>query len=423
MTSLHVVLVLYKTKILNISFFIAKRVAFNKQKSFSRFIIRLSVTATALSVAAMIITLAFVNGFQQTVAQKVFSFWGHIRVQHFEINKSLVSEETPITKNDTVELALKRIPEVAKVQIFATKSAVIEKDKNIEGILLKGIDSNYDSTTIKRFMQQGRWLNFTDSLYSKEIVISVNAARELNAKLNDTIHVFFVSPEEGTSTYRPVKVVGIYKTGIEEYDKLFALGDIRLIRRLSNWTNNEIGGYEVVLKDYTTMNAVSSKIDLPAIWSSKTIKEVYPNIFDWLNIQDVNRNVMFVVMSIVAIINLITCLLILVLERIRMIGILKAIGTEDGTIQHIFLYHAGLITLAGIGIGLVVGTGLCLLQQYFGFIKLDESNYYVSIAPIYIVWWQVVLVCAGTAFVCFTALTIPALLIKKINPVKAIQFR
>ncbi len=408
---------------LNLSVFIAKRIAFNKQQSFSRFIIRLSITATALSVATMIITLAFVNGFQQTVAEKVFSFWGHIRVQHFSINKSLVSEENPIQQNDTVEATLKAHPQVKQVQIFATKSAVIEKDKNIEGILLKGIDHHYDSATLKQFMLHGRWLNFSDSMYSPEIIVSATIATELSIHVNDTIRVFFVSADEGNSAYRKVKVVGIYKTGIEEYDKLFAIGDIRLIRRLSNWEHNEIGGYEVFLNNYTTMNEVNDALDLPTVWSSKTIKEVHPNIFDWLNIQDVNRNVMFVVMAIVAIINLITCLLILVLERIRMIGILQAIGCTNTTIEKIFLYHASMITIVGIGIGLVIGVGLCLLQQYTGLITLDESNYYVSVAPVSMVWWQVILVCVITALVCFLALTIPALLIRKIKPVKAIQFR
>lgn len=423
MVGILVVLSLAKIVPLNISIFIAKRIAFNKQQSFSRFIIRLSVTATALSVAAMIITLAFVNGFQQTVAQKVFSFWGHIRVQHYSINKSLVSEETPIGRNFAIENSLKNNPLIKQVQVFATKSAVIEKDKNIEGILLKGISAEYDSSTLHQFLQQGRWLNFTDSLYSREIIISATAAQELSIHLNDTIRVFFVSPKEGTSAYRPVKVVGIYKTGIEEYDKLFAIGDIRLIRRLSDWKDDEIGGYEVFVKDYATMTQVNETLDLPTIWGSKTIQEVYPNIFDWLNIQNVNRNVMFVVMTIVAIINLITCLLILVLERIRMVGILQAVGCNNQTIEKIFLYHASITTLAGIAFGLLLGVGICLLQYYTGFITLDESNYYVSVAPVKIIWWQVILVCISTAIVCFFALSIPALLVRKIKPVKAIQFR
>jgi len=408
---------------LNLSFFIAKRLAFNKKQSFSGFIIKLSITATALSVAAMILTSAFVNGFQETIAKKVFSFWGHIRVQYYETNKALISEETPIHKSIEVEKIIASNPNVKKVQSFATKSGVIEKNKNIEGILFKGVDENYDSTTLQSFIQQGSWLSFNDSLYSKEIIISSVIANELNIKLNDTIHIFFISPEEETSVYRPVIVKGIYKTGIEEYDKLFAIGDIRLIRRLSNWQDDEIGGYEVILKDYKDMDAVNNQFDLPVLWNSKTIKQIYPNIFEWLNVQDLNKIVLFMIMSVVAVINLITCLLILVLERLRMIGILKAIGAEDKTIRKIFLYYASIIALIGISIGFVVGIGLSLLQQYFGFITLDESNYYVAVAPIKIIWLHVIGICIAIAVICFAALAIPSLLVKKIKPVKAIQFR
>ena len=409
---------------MNIAFDIAKRIAFNKQKSFSRFIIRLSAGATALSVMAMIITLSFVNGFQKTVSQKVFSFWGHIRVQHFEPGKALVAEETPIEKNDSVVNLITQFPGVKKVQVFATKTAILENNKEIEGILFKGVDNNYDSTQIKQFIKYGRWLHFDDSLYSKEILVSAPMADELQIKLNDTIHIYFIS-SGGVKSRRKLLVAGIFKTGIEEYDKLFALGDIRLIRRLNDWQPNEIGGYEVFVNDYKQLDTINIQLlnKLPVIWASQTIREVYPNIFDWLNVQDVNRNVIFIVMAIVAIINLITCLLILVLERTRMIGILKALGAEDWLIRKIFLYHACFITLAGIGIGLFAGIGLCLLQQQFGIIRLDESNYYVSIAPVEIVWWQVALICVTTAAVCFISLIIPTILVKNIKPVKAIQFR
>lgn len=408
---------------MNVSFFIAKRLAFNKKQSFSSFIIKLSIVATALSIAAMIITSAFVNGFQETVAQKVFSFWGHLRVQYYETNKALISEENPIPKNKEVEQILIQNKHIKNIQAFATKSGVIEKNKNIEGILFKGIDNGYDSSTIKPFLQQGKWLNFNDSLYSKEIIVSSIMANELNLKLNDTINIFFVSSTEGNSVYRPVIIKGIYKTGIEEYDKIFVLGDIRLIRRLSNWDTNEIGGYEVVLKDYKQMDEVNSKLDLPVIWNSKTIKQIYPNIFEWLNIQDLNKAVLFIIMCVVAIINLITCLLILVLERIKMIGVLKAVGCNDFTIQKIFLFHASIIAFIGILIGCIIGLGLCLLQQNTGFITLDESNYYVSTAPVKIVWWQVFTICISVAVICFAALSIPIVLVKKIKPVNAIQFK
>ena len=373
----------------------------------------------------MIITLSFVNGFQQTVSQKVFSFWGHIRVQHFEEGKVLVAEEAPIAKNDTVESIIKQQKGVAQMQVFATKSAVLEKNKEIEGVLLKGVDAAYDSLQLKPFMKEGRWLQFNDSAYNKEIIVSAPIANALKLQLNDTVRINFISQDLGKITYRKLIVVGIYKTGIEEYDKLFAISDIRLIRRINDWQPNEIGGYEIFVNDYKQMDTINAQLleKLPNIWVSKTVRDVYPNIFDWLNIQDVNRNVIFIVMAIVAIINLITCLLILVLERTRMVGILKAVGANDWSIQQIFLYHASFITLVGVGIGLFLGIGVCLLQQHFGFITLDEANYYVAVAPIQIVWWQVILVCVVTALVCFLSLIVPTLLVKNIKPVKAIQFR
>lgn len=421
----NVVLTELKSCRLNLAFYIAKRIAFNRQKSFSRFIIRLSVAATALSVMAMIVTLAFVNGFQQTVAEKVFSFWGHVRVQKYEPNKSLVAEETPIDKNDTIENLIRQEPGVQRVQSFATKSAVLEKNKQIEGVLLKGIEKNYDSSKLKIYLREGRWLHFNDSSYSKEILVSAPIASQLQININDTVTVYFISIIDGSRTYRKLKVVGIYKTGIEEYDKLFILGDLRLIQRVNDWSPEQTGGYEIFLNDYKQIDSVSMRLSdkLPAEWMSRSIREVYPNIFDWLNIQDVNRNVIFIVMAIVAIINLVTCLLILILERTRMIGILKAIGAGDGVIRKIFLYHATVITAAGIGIGFVAGIGISLLQQYTGFIRLDETSYYVATAPVHIIWWQVLAVCVSTALVCYLSLIIPTWLIKKINPVKAIQFR
>lgn len=410
---------------LGFSFDIAKRIAFNRQKSFSRFIIRLSVAATTLSVAAMIITLAFVNGFQQTVASKIFSFWGHIRVQHYEAGKSLIAEETPFTYDSTINQLIQADKNVLRAQAFATKSAVIESKGEIEGVLLKGIDAGYDSTELKSFFTAGKWLQFEDNNYSKQIIVSKALANQLNIELNDTLKVHFVSSIDDSRTYRKLQVIGIYKTGIEEYDKLFVIGDLSLIRRINEWSSNQIGGYEVFVQDYTKMDSINQKLSdqLPAEWMSRTIREVYPNIFDWLNIQDVNRDVIFIVMSAVAIINLITCLLILILERTRMVGILKALGADNWTIQKIFLYHASVITFTGIILGLLLGIGICLLQQLTGFIRLDETSYYVREAPMIIIWWQVLAISAGTTIVCYASLIIPSLLIRKVNPVKAIQFR
>jgi lipoprotein-releasing system permease protein len=411
---------------LGLSYHIAKRIAFNKQQSFSRFIIRLSVAATAVSIIAMIITLAFVNGFQEKVADKIFGFWGHIRVQKYETGKSLISEELPLTKNKAVENSLAGAPGVVSYQSFATKSAVLESNTEIEGVLIKGIEKNENHAALNKFLVAGRWMQFTDSLYSKETIVSDAVAKQLQIKLNDTIKVHFVSTNaDAQKTYRKLVVVGFYHTGIDEYDKLFMIADINLIRRINNWEPDQIGGYEVFVDQYQNVDAISSGLSnaLPSEWMSKSIREIYPNIFDWLDIQDVNRNVVFIVMGIVALINLITCLLILMLERTNMIGLLKSMGANNWTIQKIFIVYASFITLAGVGFGLIIGVGICLLQQATGFITLDEASYYITVAPIKMIWWQVAAVCAGTSVVCFISLFLPTLLIPKVNPVKAIEFK
>ncbi len=405
--------------------FLAKRIAFNNQRSFSRFIIRLATAATALSVAAMIITLAFVNGFQYAISNKIFNFWGHLRVQEYEPDKSYIAEETPWPPNDTTLQILHIFPQIKQVQAFATKSAVVENNKEIEGILFKGVESNYNFSNLKSFLKQGQFPAFNDSAYSKDILLSQFIADELKIHLNDSVNVYFINQKEGRATVRRLHVCGLFKTGMDEYDKTFAIGDLRLLRRVYNWQHNEIGGYEIFLSDFKKMDTINTQLYeiLPQAWISRTIKQIYPNIFDWLQIQDVNRTVIFIVMSIVAVINLITCLLILILERTKMVGILKAIGSRDWTIQKIFLYHSTIIAGGGILIGLVFGLGICILQQHTGFIKMDESAYYVSEAPVYIIWWEVVAVCAGTLLVCLIALLLPTLFIKTIRPVKAIQFR
>ena len=374
----------------------------------------------------MIITLAFVNGFQEKVADKIFGFWGHIRVQKYETGKSLISEELPLTKNKTVENSLATAPGVVSYQSFATKSAVLESNTEIEGVLIKGIEKNENHSALKKFLVAGRWMQFTDSLYSKETIVSDAVAKQLQIKINDTIKVHFVSTNaDAQKTYRKLVVVGFYHTGIDEYDKLFMIADINLIRRINNWEPDQIGGYEVFVDQYQNIDAISGGLSnaLPSEWMSKSIKEIYPNIFDWLDIQDVNRNVVFIVMGIVALINLITCLLILMLERTNMIGLLKAMGATSWIIQKIFIVYASFITLAGVGFGLIIGVGICLLQQATGFITLDEASYYITVAPIKIIWWQVAAVCAGTSIVCFISLFLPTLLIPKVSPVKAIEFK
>ncbi|RYY56613.1 MAG: ABC transporter permease [Chitinophagaceae bacterium] len=426
---------------MKVAAFIANRIAFSRatksepggKRSFSRFIIRISISATIISVAVMIITLAFANGFQQEVSQKVFSFWGHVRIQEKQPFKTLIAEETPIVQKPSLVNEIRRDPRVEDIHPFATKYGILKTAEDVEGVMIKGFDSTYNFSHLRRFIKEGRPVRFNDSTYSREIMISVSTAKQLKLKLNDAVLIYFIRPgtndDSGAPDIRPdkLKICGIYQTGIEDYDKQFAIADIQLIRRLNDWDPAQVGGYEIFLKNYEQTPEVSAEIyelaDFPITWDSQSVQEISPNIFDWLNMQDTTRNVLIGFMMVVAIINLITCLIILVLERIRMIGILKALGATDWTVQKIFLRHSLFITVTGIVTGAALALGFLLLQKKTGFIKLNEEAYYLSEAAVDIVWWQVAIICAGTLLVCFLVLMIPSILVRKVQPVKAIGFR
>ena len=407
------------------SLFIARRLSRNRERSFSRSIIRLSIGATTISVAAMILSLAFINGFQDVISRKIFSFWGHLRIQHFEPYKVNTAEETPIFRDTAVETRILGMENIAHLSPFATKSAVLNANGSIEGILFKGVDASYPFARLNSFLKAGKWPNLEDSLYGREIVMPQPVADALMLKVGDELLIYFIQPGEERPRTRKLKICGIYRTGIDIYDKTFAIGDIRLLQRLNDWQPEQIGGYEVVLRNAEKPEASSDLIFpmLPEGWDSRTLLQIHPEIFDWLNLQNANKYILITVMTLVALINLITCLIILVLERTRMIGVLKALGMGDWQVQRIFLGYGTMILTWGIGLGSLLGLGIAWLQQRTGFIKLDETAYYMDRAPIQIIWWQVGAVLTGTFITCILVLMIPTIISRRIQPAKAVQFR
>lgn len=373
---------------------------------------------------AMILTIAFTHGFQDAIAQKMYGFSGHIRVQHFEPEKVEIAEEQPIMANDTVLQTIQADPEVLIAQPFATKYAIVKGPESFEGLLLKGVNKKYSFQHLQGFLKSGRWISFPDTVYSSEINLSSYTANQLNLHAGDKLFVYFIQPN-GSRRVRPMTVAGIFKTGIEDYDRINAIVDIRLIQRLNNWQPNEIGGYELFIRDYQMADSVSNRIfeQLPPGWNSLSISEIYGNIFDWLNLQDTTIAIVIIIMVLVAILNLVTCLIILLLERTHMIGLLKSLGSPDQTIQRVFIFHGAMITFGGILLGNILGLLICWLQQRYGFITLPEDSYFISTAAVKITWLQVLWVNLGTFLICFAVLLIPSyLLIRRMSPVRALRF-
>ncbi len=386
---------------------------------------RISIAATTISVAAMIVSLSFINGFQQIIAEKIFGFWGHIRVQHFEPLRANIAEETPIVQNDTAEYMISHNPLVSSYSIFATKSAILNANGTIEGILMKGISADYSFGKINKFLTKGHWPQFNDNTYSDNIVLSEYTANQLGTDVGKFVLIYFIQTDGSAPRTRKLRVSGLFKTGIDVYDKLYAIGDIKLIQKLNGWSSQDIGGYEINLHDPYTMDLAASEIyeKLPTGWNAQTLKELSPEIFDWLNLQNTNKVILITIMTIVALINLITCLIILLLERTSMIALLKALGARDIQIQRTFLAYGSWISGIGIVYGTVLGLAICFLQKYTGFIQLNEEAYYVNIAPVYIRYQDVLLVSGGTALISLAILFIPTYISRKINPSKALRFK
>jgi len=395
-----------KIKYLSTAFDIAKKISFQKEKTYTRFIVRLSIAATSISVAAIILTLAIVNGFQKSISDKVYQFWGHIRVASVSGEPMELKQEAAVLWSDSV----------ASVTPFINQSCVLSYGPDIEGVVMKGVPANSKIP----FIIKGAVFNTQDTSRN-DIIISDALANKLKIPLDSNIRIYLLN--NGNVVQRKMKVIGFYHSGIEEYDRQFVIVDIKTVQKLLN-NYTQIEGYAVGLKKDMPVDKVSDGMlhKMPKNWVATPINEYYPQIFDWINVQNVNKNVTISILLLIAIVNLLTCLFILMLERVNMIGTLTAMGASHSFLRQIFLYQASFICWIGISIGSAIGIGFALLQQKFNLIQLDESAYFIKNLPIHMDWMQVLIVIVSTAIVSYASFLIPTLWIKKIEPAKAIKF-
>ena len=394
---------------MNTAFEIAKRISFYKQKNYTRFIVRLSIVATAISVAAILLTFSIVNGFQSTISSKLYSFWGHIQIS--AVNSTNLKEDSLVAKN------IKKISNIQSASAFLNQTMVLAKDVEIEGLNAKGIA---DFTSIPNLIQ-GRLIQSNGQSPSKEIILSKNIATKLKIVIGDQVSLYFFQNDQVQE--RKLTVVGLFHSGIEEYDLKNIFVDIQLLQQMIQ-VPNAITGYQINVNDLSKIAETQNEIQsiLPDNWVNSASADIYPQLFDWIQVQNINRNITIIIMLLIAVVNLITCLLILLLERIPMIGSLNAMGATHSMIQKVFLYQASFIACIGIGLGLLVGLGISLLQLKFQWIQLDESAYLIDTLPIQIKPLQVFGVALGTAIICYLSFLLPTIWIRKISPAKAIRF-
>jgi lipoprotein-releasing system permease protein len=418
-------------------------VALSGNSSFSGLIIRIATVAVALSVGVMIIATALISGFKKEISAKLFGFQGHIHITDFETTQAL--EGRPIDtsapyrfKLDSLEgidvsykgangglssLFGKQKNGVRHVQAFIEKPSIFKAKDEIEGIILKGVGKDFDWAFMRQHLEEGDIIHLPDSAASSQVLISRQTAKRLDMRLGDKFLIYFIN--EAGSTRRRFEVCGIYNTGLAEKDERYALVDIRQLQRVNGWSETQATGLEVFLDDLNSLDGASEQIYelLPMNLYSQTIREKDADIFNWLELQNVNERVILGLMLLVCLINMATALLILILERTNMVGIMKALGSGNWAIQKIFLIYGAFITLLGLFFGNLLGIGLSLLQRQFGIIRLPEDDYYVSVAPIDLNLGTIMLLNLGVLVLVSLVLVVPSFLVRRITPVRAISFK
>ena len=374
----------------------------------------------------MIISVAVVIGFKNEIRRKIAGFGSHIQIINYDSNNSF--ETIPVSKNQSFYPSLDSVYGIRHIQVFATKPGIIKTRNDIQGAIVKGIGSDYDWSFFQENLKEGDVFIVNDSVKTDEVLISRYLSSLLKLKVGDQFGMYFIDDKPRG---RPFRITGIYETNLEEFDRQFILADIGHVQKLNNWTGDQVSGFEIILDDFSDIDYMTYVVN--GIAGARfyedgsklrviNIKQKYPQIFDWLGLIDKNVWIILGLMLIVACFNIISGLLIMILDRTNMIGILKALGTENRTIQRIFLYQAVYLLIRGLFWGNLIGLSLCWIQHYFRILKLEQSSYFIDYVPIYFNGFYFFLLNLGTLLITFLVLQLPSIIISRISPVKTIRF-
>ncbi len=404
---------------MNLPYFVAKRLSKPGKSSFSSVIHRIAVASVALGLAIMLVTFMILGGFQDNIKDKLFSFSGHLQIKKFSLTNSF--EEEPISMEDWRAEAIENDPFVDFIQPFAHKPGLLQKQDEVYGVLYKGITEDFRQSLFDEYLVEGEFITFNDSTFSREILVSRKMANDLKLEIGDRVVAYFIMDPPRT---RRFTVKGIYNTALDNFDKNVIIGDIKMIRRLNGWKPEQVGGYEVFLKDMNDIEdadmSVSLKVGIEQL--TERVDDNFAQIFDWLNLLRQNVSIFIWLILIVACFNMASVIFIMVMERTQMIGIFKAVGATNGQIRRIFSYNGIRLVIKGMLIGNIIALVFGAVQYYFRVIPLDPANYYMDYAPISWNWGIWIGLNVLVLLIVSVVLFFPTAIISRIRPVKAIRF-
>ena len=402
---------------MNVSWFIAKRIRSGKAGTFSSLVVKISIASIAIGLATMIVSIAILEGFRTSIHDKIFSFGGHIQVTKYNLNN--YQEEEPFSIDSVGPL--NKLPDIVSMQSYAVKTALLKTDEEVQGVLFKGIGTDANREAFSKNILQGSMPVYQESAKSMEVMISKKMADKLKLKLNDKVVVFFM---QNPPRARKLIIKGIFQTGLEEFDEVYLIGDLRIIQDINHWPADKIGGYEVYIKDFNQLDETTKHVfdAMPYDMQLQKITDKYVQIFDWLILLDNNVIILLTLIMIVASFNMVATIIILIMERTNMIGSLMALGAAKEQINVIFVWIGIRMISKGLLIGNIVGLGLCALQYFFKIIPLDPANYYIEYVPIAWDWLLIILLNICLFVLISLVITLPLIIISRLKVIRAIKF-